>query len=471
MRITEHPIVKFDRGRKITIFYNDVPIEGYENETIATALYASGIYNIRESLKLHRPRGLFCAIGKCSSCFMEVDGLSNIRTCITPVMEGMKVKTQKSLPKISHTFVPTESPDELKTEIVVVGGGPAGLEAALSAANLGAKVVLIDENYMLGGQLVKQTHKFFGSKDYYACTRGIDIGKKLIEQINSNNNITVILNSSAVGFYEDDSLGVSHILGKKWTNIKTKRLIVATGASEKMISVENNDLPGVYGAGALQTLLNVYGIKVGKKVLIVGAGNVGLIVAYHLLQAGIEVVAVLEALPEISGYFVHAAKIRRHGVQILTSHSITRILGDQRAEGATVVELDKKGKVIAGTEKNIEADIIALAVGLQPNYRLCHQAGCKFNYSRKLGGNVPVRNKNMQTSINKIYIAGDCGGIEEASTAMMEGKISGLNAAVSLGYGDTTTINEKNKIINQLSEFRSGPRGEIINKGLEEVRL
>lgn len=471
MRITKHPIVKFDRGKKVTIFYNDEPIEAYENETIATALYASGIYKISESINLHRPRGLFCDIGKCSSCFMEVDGIPNIRTCITPVEEGMRVKTQKGLPKLSNISVPAEPIAELEVDITVIGGGPAGLEAALSAASLGAKVVLVDENWMLGGQLVKQTHKFFGSKDYYASTRGIDIAKRLIEQINTNDNITVILNSTAVGFYEDNILGVCHVLGKKWTNIKTKRLIVAAGAAEKMISVENNDLPGVYGAGALQTLLNLYGIKVGKKVLIVGAGNVGLIIAYHLLQAGIEVVAILEALPEISGYFVHASKIRRRGVKILTSHCISSILGDQRVKGVTIVKLDQKGKAIPGTEKNIEADIVALAVGLQPDYRLCHQIGCIFKYSRELSGHVPIRNKYMQTSNNNLYIAGDCAGIEEASTAMMEGKIAGLSTGTSLGYGNSITTNEINKTIRQMREFREGPRGEIINKSIKEVSI
>jgi len=101
LRIHSHPILEFRRGRKITFYFEGKPIEAYENEPIAVALIASGIHTFRESLKLHRPRGLFCAIGKCSSCLVEVDGKPNVRACITPVREGMKVFRQKGRGRVT----------------------------------------------------------------------------------------------------------------------------------------------------------------------------------------------------------------------------------------------------------------------------------------------------------------------------------------------------------------------------------
>jgi sarcosine oxidase subunit alpha len=345
------------------------------------------------------------------------------------------------------------------------------LEAALAAAKLGSQVTLIEENYMLGGQLLKQTHKFFGSRSYYAGERGTDIGKKLVEQVKNSKNIKIMLNSSVAAIYDENNLAISQVHGKKLTNLKADRIIVATGASEAMLAVENNDLPGVYGAGAIQTLVNIYGIKVGKKVLIVGAGNVGLILAYHLLQAGIEVAAVIEAMPKIGGYYVHAAKIKRHGVPILTSYTLSSIKGSQKVEGATIIQLDEKGSPIIGTEKNLNVDTIALAVGLQPNYRLCHQIGCQFDYSRELSGFVPLRDKYMKTSKEQIYLAGDCAGIEEATTAMMEGKLAGLAAAVSLGYRDPQVLEEIEQIIKKLDEFRSSPRSLALRNAVKKVEI
>jgi sarcosine oxidase subunit alpha len=472
MRIKEHPIIDLENGSKVSFSFDGKKIEGYKNDTIASALFASGISKYRDSLVLKRPRGFFCAIGKCSSCLMEVNNVPNVRICITPVEEGMIVKTQNSLPKMQNEVINEElieEPEELSTDIAVVGGGPSGLEAALMAAKLGAQVALIEENYMLGGQLLKQTHKFFGSRKLYAGERGTSIAEKLIAQVKDNKNIKVMLNSSVSAIYDENNLCISEIHGKKCTNLEANRIIVATGASEVMLAIENNDLPGVYGAGAIQTLVNIYGIKIGKKVLIVGAGNVGLILAYHLLQAGIEVAAVIEGMPKIGGFEVHAAKIRRHGVPILTSFTLSSIKGSQKVVGATIVKLDENNNSIAGSEIEFDVDTIALAVGLQPNYRLCHQIGCQFIYQRELGGFVPIRDKYMRTSKEQIYIAGDSAGIEEATTAMMEGKIAGLSAAMSLGYKEPGTVDGIEELMNELDKFRISPRGIILKNALKKV--
>ena len=155
-------------------------------------------------------------------------------------------------------------------EVLIIGGGPAGLAAAREAVKAGCETVLLDDALELGGQLVKQTHKFFGSEMEYAGVRGIRIPDRLLEGVESAPNFEYLTRTSATGRYED---GVVTALQGSETMLKfrPKRLIVATGALEKTIPFTDNDLPGVYGAGAVQTLMNVYGVLPGKQGLMVGA--------------------------------------------------------------------------------------------------------------------------------------------------------------------------------------------------------
>jgi thioredoxin reductase len=166
----------------------------------------------------------------------------------------------------------------------------------------------------------------------------------------------------------------------------------------------------------------------------VGSGNVGLIVSYQLVQAGAEIIAVVDILPKIGGYWVHASKITRLGIPICTSHTVKEVEGNGKVEMATVVEVDSNYRPIPGTEKHFEIDTVCIAVGLSPLSELAWMCGCKFMYIPELGGHVPVHNENMETTIQGIYVAGDAAGIEEASTAMMQGAMAGLAASESLGY-------------------------------------
>jgi sarcosine oxidase subunit alpha len=257
---------------------------------------------------------------------------------------------------------------------------------------------------------------------------------------------------------------------EEFVQIEARKVIVATGATEKMLAFPSNDLPGIYGAGAVQTLMNVYGVRPGRRVLMVGSGNIGLIVSYQLLQAGVEVAAVVEAVPSIGGYWVHAAKIKRCGVEILVSHSIKEAIGEQWVEGAVIVKLDEDWTCIPGTERQIDCDTICLAVGLSPLSEVLHQSGCQLTYLPQLGGWVAVHDSNMETTQEGIYVAGDASGIEEACTAMLEGRIAGSHAALSL---HPSAKDEANRIAEEahleLTAFRAGPFGEMARTGKERM--
>ena len=359
----------------------------------------------------------------------------------------------------------------IKTEIAIVGAGPAGLAAACEAAQVGSKLKVFDENNYPGGQLVKQTHKFFGSKEHLAGTRGIDIGKKLFEKALSL-GVDICLNTIIWGYFKER---LAVVFNNQVEIVKAKKIIVATGASENALSFPGWTLPGVMGAGGAQTLMNLHRILPGKKILMVGAGNVGLIVTYQLLQAGADVVAVVEAAPEIGGYKVHAAKIQRNGVPILTRHTVKEALGKDRVEKVIIAQVRKDLSIISNTEREIDVDTICLAVGLTPLTELLWLIGCEMKYVSALGGYIPVHDKNMETSISGVYVAGDVAGIEEASIAMEEGRIAGIAAAESLGYVTTEKARViKNRAEEALLQLRLNPsfapRRNEKNKGKNGIK-
>ncbi len=228
-------------------------------------------------------------------------------------------------------------------------------------------------------------------------------------------------------------------------------------------------MPGIYGAGAVQTLMNVAGVKPAERVLMIGSGNIGLIVSYQLKQAGVEVAAVIEAAPKIGGYLVHASKIRRVGIPILTGWTVMEAYGDGQVEGAKICQLDDKWRPISGTEKDIKCDVICLAVGLSPLTELCWQAECEMKFVRVLSGHVPVTDKNLETTHKGIFAAGDVSGIEEASSAMVEGRLAGYAAAESLGYGRERAAVLKEGARAELDELRAGPMGAKIRQGIETM--
>jgi len=469
LRIWKHPILEFKRDKPVYIYLGDEKIKAYEGETIAAALYASRIKIYSRSVKYSRPRGFFCGIGKCSSCLMRVDGVPHVRTCITLVKDGMKIEYEKGRGEPPVATEMEVKKEKLDTDLVVVGGGPAGLSAAIVAASLGVDVYLVDENPKAGGQLIKQTHKFFGSKDNYAGVRGIEIAKILLKELGKF-NVKWVLNASVVGYYGNKKPTLAIVQGnRKLIEVTTRNIIVATGAQENMLPFPNNDLPGVYGAGGVQTLMNVFGVKPGNEALIVGAGNVGLIVGYQLIQAGVNVKMVVEAMSKIGGYLVHASKLRRLGVPILTRHSISAAKGKDHVEGAIIVELDEKWQPIEGSEQEIEVDLICLAVGLTPSSELLFQAGCQKAYVPELGGPVAIHNEDLETTIDGMYLAGDVSGIEEASTAMMEGRIAGANVAIEFGKEKGKAEKLKEDSFKHLRSLRESPFSERVLKGKEKV--
>ena len=194
----------------------------------------------------------------------------------------MHIQTLKHLPELPEDDHPLEhfEKKEFHCDVLVIGGGPSGLTSAIELAELGFSVIIVDDKEKLGGKLLLQTHKFFGSiEDCYAGTRGIDIGHILEDKVRSHENIRIFTGSSVVGVFKDQRVGV-FVNNENYIIISFEGIIISAGAREKSLVFPGNDLPGVYGAGAFQTMVNRDLVKSSDRIFIIGSGNVGLIAAY-----------------------------------------------------------------------------------------------------------------------------------------------------------------------------------------------
>ncbi len=411
-RIREHPILPVPAQQTVSFSWNGTPCTGVEGETIASALFANGVRVFGHHPKDGAPQGIFCANGQCAQCAVIADGLA-VKSCMVRIRPGMRVEPldgKPSLPEVPGApelrAIPT-----IDTGCLIIGGGPAGLTAAIELGRAGVRTLIIDDKHRLGGKLVLQTHKFFGSIDAcYAGTRGIDIATRLERDVRMYENVRVWLNSAALSVFSDRRVGI--LRDGRYCIVRPEILLVAAGAREKSLVFKGNTLPGVYGAGAFQTLVNRDLVRPTSRLFIVGGGNVGLIAGYHALQAGIQVVGLCEALPECGGYKVHKDKLVRMGVPIYTSHTVLSANGGEEVSSVTIAKIDRAWKPMSGTERTFECDTVLVAVGLDPVDEFVAKA-------KEFG--LPV------------YAAGDSEEIAEASAAMFTGRIRGLEIARALG--------------------------------------
>ncbi len=442
-RITRHPILNPIDGEPFPFMFDGRRIEALPEESISSAMFAAGIRIFGQHPKDGSPQGIFCANGQCSQCMVIADGVP-VKACMTPATPNMVVESVRELPTLPTT---SEAPAMVETEVVdvdvlIIGGGPAGLSAAIELADSDVDVLLIDDKTRLGGKLVLQTHRFFGSINaVHAGTRGINIGKQLVTRVRELQTVQVWTNTTALAVFSDRMVGV--LKGDRYVLIRPKILLTATGAREKALVFQGNTLPGVYGAGAFQTLVNRDLVKASERLFIVGGGNVGLIAGYHALQAGIDVVGLVEALPECGGYKVHRDKLARMGVPIYTLHTVLSANGNDSVESVTIAQIDSDFRPLASTEKTFACDTVLIAVGLDPVDEFTDAA-------RRFG--------------LEVYAAGDADEIAEASAAIFSGRITGRRIALALGVTAESVPEEWAR----MAEVLKSPPGKTYVRGTQE---
>ena len=444
-RIKQHPILPIPDQEEISFTWQGKEYKAHAGETISAALFANGIRIFGHHHRDGSPQGIFCANGQCSQCMVIANGLP-VKSCVELIQPGADVQPADGLPElpIVTKSLQLQPVQEISIPVLIIGGGPAGLSAAIELGKRGVQVILVDDKHRLGGKLVLQTHRFFGSANaVYAGTRGIDIATRLEADVRAHPSVDIWLRSTVLAVFSDQKIGI-YRNGTEYVIVKPDVVLVASGAREKFLVFKGNTLPGVYGAGAFQTLVNRDLVKPAEKLFIVGGGNVGLIAGYHALQAGIQVVGLVEALPECGGYKVHKDKLVRMGVPIYTSHTIISANGQDSVESVTIAQVDEKFRPIPGTQKSFECDSLLIAVGLDPvnEFYLKAKEYC-----------LPA------------FVAGDAEEIAEASAAIYSGKIKGLEIARFMGLN----VEEVPDSWYRTSEILKSRPGKTIDQEQEEV--
>jgi D-hydroxyproline dehydrogenase subunit alpha len=370
------------------------------------------------------------------------------------------------------TVTPTTTCD-----VAVIGGGAAGLTAATVSARAGAATVLVDAYTRAGGQYFRQPAppRPAGSPAQAGGQRLIDAARQAGVELRLDTSV-----------WDATPTALQLTTHDRLSSLEFRSLVVATGAHERVAAFDGWDLPGVYTAGGIQSLLKEHDVVPGERVLFVGSGPLPLVVAAALARRAVRVVGVLEAARPVthglrypwltaSGLWGHGARVREglaSAVRLVRSRTpirigwgIVRALGRTRVEGAVVGPLDDDWRPIRGSERTVHCDTIAVHYGLVPSTEILRLVGARMRHRSEIGGWVPDRTDRLRTSVAGVYAAGDCAGIGGVGLSTVEGEIAGLEAASrALGRrpaGDRRAALARERRFQRLYGSLFGPRAGL----------
>lgn len=314
-----------------------------------------------------------------------------------------------------------------ETDVAVIGGGPAGLAAAAAAAKQGAYVTLIDRNPQLGGILNQCIHDGFGLHAFGEVLTGPEFADRYVQQATQAG--VHLESDTLVTRLAPDGEIVCSRYGQR-TRLRAKATVLAMGCRERtrgMIRIPGSRPAGVYTAGTAQWLTNLANVRIGRRVVILGSGDIGLIMARRLTWEGAEVIAVIEKLPYPSGLPRNINQcLLDYKIPLYLSHSVTCIHGKNRLERVTVSRFDEPGTPVAGSELNLDCDTLLLSVGLIPENELSRRAGVVLDRTTS-GATI---GSSYMTNVPGIFSCGNVLHIHDlADWASEEGARAGAAAA------------------------------------------
>lgn len=468
-RLAARPTNKIDRSTPLSFTWAGRKMTGMAGDSVATALFANEVKIVSRSLKYHRPRGLYSLDGESSNTLVNINGEPNCRAETVLLQEGMKVEPQNTA--FDAEFDPMGFMDYMdgqmeagfyykkfhkpaalwpffqnrireaagvgradthphyhehdfqelypNAEVVVIGGGPAGMSAALSAAEAGCRVVLFEGRPNLGGFYDWRTREYDGEE----LTKR---GSGLVSKVNSNKSIRVLANAFVMNV-NGDNLVTGFQIGtgsdpfiQRYIEIRPESVIVATGCIERALVCENNERPGVMQAGCALRLVRQYGLKPGEKAVYSIADDLGIESALGLAEAGIDVLAVADARTEGADPELTAA-LEEAGIAYYDGWAASAIKGSKLVKGVTLATLD-------GTlDTDFDCDLVVASAGQTPLTGPLSTVNAKLAFDLHTGFFLP------QEMPPRVHAAGRLLGLTDPKAIEASGRLAGLKAAAENG--------------------------------------
>jgi len=472
-----------DRDRPLEFTFNGKIYQGYSGDSLASALLANGVRLVGRSFKYHRPRGIFSAGPEEPSALVQVGKgdatVPNLRATEVPLVEGLEASSQNCWPSVRYdlgavnnvfsrlfpagfyykTFMWPASlwmtyehyirriagmgeaprgpdPDHYDRhyghcDVLVVGGGPAGLVAAQSAARSGARVILAEQGSEFGGALLGAKAQIDG-RDALHWVSGIE--SALAQQP----EVTLLKHASVFGYFDQNLLGIveqsdpqscatnSYLPRERVHYIRAKRVVLATGSIERPLVFADNDRPGVMLAGAARTYVNRYGVQPGKRALVFTNNDSAYGAALDLAHGGIEVAAVVDLRTEVAPSCREA--LDAAGIELLTGHAVAATHGSNTVWGAEVMALDEAGQNCLWPSRVIKCDLVACSGGWTPSVHLFSQSQGRLRYEDAIAAFVPGQSKQAEVS------AGAAMGDFTLAGCLASGFRAGRDAVQAAGF-------------------------------------
>ena len=476
---------RIDRQRPVRFTFNGKGYQGYQGDTVASALLANGVSLVGRSFKYHRPRGIVGSGPEEPNALFQIGrgatGLPNYRATEVELYDGLAASSVNCWPSVRFdvgavfgffsrllgpgfyykTFMwprrmwPTyerlirkaaglgvspRDPDpdiydrfNTHCDVLVAGGGPAGLAAALAAGRAGARVILADAQPELGGSLLSGRDQIDGAEamEWVAAT---------VDELAGMDEVRLLPRSTVVGYYDHNFLTILEQMTdnpspkegqrsrERLWRVRAKQVVIATGAIERPLVFPNNDRPGVMVASAVSTYLNRYAVAPGSKALVFTNNDSAYQTVLDLADAGVTVAAVVDVRPEPEGEL--PIKVRAKGIQVIGGHAIVDAKGKMRVRGVDIMGLDPSSQRVQGRSRRIRCDLVAVSGGWNPTVHLHAQSGGRPDFDIDRSCFTPGESVQAERS------AGSCNGTFSLDGCLREGFAAGAAAGLAAGFGD-----------------------------------